>query len=346
MIGSLLDSIKSEKELSLNHWRYKLLFWCWGEWPASPKESSLPEYLFSHYCPLFHLTNIILIFFPVILFFKIFMTAGYFGFAVAKAFANKIDDGLTWFIHWNNARLARKRANRPVEAPVELTEEQRKDIKRASYRRYLQETLESEPNITFSWIWTRSETKWYSQEEAEELFNTYVAAIKAKQDRANRRKAKIRAWVLFFVNFSQIFVKGALNLFYICLAAAVGYAVIMWGIPMTLTVGGWFISAFMYFMSVDWWYTSKVFSQYILGIGSMLGLLVALIYFLVWLKVPVSKYGTKCLVPAVALMEAGCSVIDYIVSVRNGILEFISVFYEENCPPIKIVSDVKTTHEE
>lgn len=70
---SILESLKEEKKLSLNHWRYRLLHWCFNVKvdKNTPFSHDLPKCLYTHYCPLFHLTNLIAIFSPIILTVKI-----------------------------------------------------------------------------------------------------------------------------------------------------------------------------------------------------------------------------------------------------------------------------------
>src|SRR5581483_7783366 len=68
---SILSSLKEERRLSMKHWRYRLLHWAFGVEGKRPEETGLPHFLYTHYCPLFHLTNLIAIISPVILFFKI-----------------------------------------------------------------------------------------------------------------------------------------------------------------------------------------------------------------------------------------------------------------------------------
>ena len=56
-------SIFGEKRISLKHWRYRLLHWCFNVRDIElPEDSPLPDYLYSHYCPFFHLTNFIALF--------------------------------------------------------------------------------------------------------------------------------------------------------------------------------------------------------------------------------------------------------------------------------------------
>lgn len=71
MLEGILEAIKGEKKMSFHHWRYRLLHWAFGEKADTPEQSGLPRFLYTHYCPLFHLTNLIAIFAPAILFVKL-----------------------------------------------------------------------------------------------------------------------------------------------------------------------------------------------------------------------------------------------------------------------------------
>src|SRR5690348_8046854 len=63
---------KEERRLSLKHWRYRLLHWCFNVEPNPGSNITiLPKFLYTHYCPLFHLTNLIAILLPFIILIKI-----------------------------------------------------------------------------------------------------------------------------------------------------------------------------------------------------------------------------------------------------------------------------------
>jgi hypothetical protein len=78
MLEGIFDAIHAERKMSLTHWRYRLLHWVFNVdsdqvWKddSGKFHSKLPNYLYSHYCPLFHLTNLIALFSPIILVVKI-----------------------------------------------------------------------------------------------------------------------------------------------------------------------------------------------------------------------------------------------------------------------------------
>lgn len=62
----IIEAIKAPKNLSFYHWRYRILHWVFNVGAKTPEESPLPNYLYTHYCPLFHLTNILFLLFPII----------------------------------------------------------------------------------------------------------------------------------------------------------------------------------------------------------------------------------------------------------------------------------------
>lgn len=76
-MSSLFNLIKKERKLSFDNWRYRLLHWYNGISPETPEDSTLPRYLYTHYCPLFHLTNMLLVLFPFayscVLLYKLFV---------------------------------------------------------------------------------------------------------------------------------------------------------------------------------------------------------------------------------------------------------------------------------
>lgn len=96
---SLLQSIKAFKEpreLNFSFWRYRLLHWCFNEDAKTVADSKLPHYLYTHYCPLFHLTNFIGLFSPLILTIKVISkcwnTVGNISFTFAKTNLEDLTD--------------------------------------------------------------------------------------------------------------------------------------------------------------------------------------------------------------------------------------------------------------
>ncbi len=74
----ILESIKSHKKMSFNHWRYRILHWAFNiknpEFhPDAMSPNGLPKFLYTHYCPLFHLTNLIALLSPLILGIRFFI---------------------------------------------------------------------------------------------------------------------------------------------------------------------------------------------------------------------------------------------------------------------------------
>lgn len=56
-----------DMKLPYDHWRFRVLHWFHKIQPESPEDSRLPEYLYKNYCPLFHITNGIVLIAPVIM---------------------------------------------------------------------------------------------------------------------------------------------------------------------------------------------------------------------------------------------------------------------------------------
>lgn len=100
--------LQRRKKLSLNHWRYRLLHWCFNVKADNntPFSNNLPRCLYTHYCPLFHLTNLIAIFCPIILIVKVVI-------AMAKAFVHAFSQ-LKW--SWPTTKdVVTDRSRKPTE---------------------------------------------------------------------------------------------------------------------------------------------------------------------------------------------------------------------------------------
>src|SRR5205814_97384 len=76
---SLIDYVKADRRMSVDHWRFRLLYWCFNVAPGTPPDrSGLPMFMFRHYCPLFHLTNLIAVLSPLIFALRIIFACSWF----------------------------------------------------------------------------------------------------------------------------------------------------------------------------------------------------------------------------------------------------------------------------
>jgi ABC-type multidrug transport system fused ATPase/permease subunit len=317
---SILESIKSEKRMSLKHWRYRLLHWCFNEKATCPEASKLPQFLYTHYCPLFHLTNLIAVLFPFVLVFKVFV-----------AICTLIWSGIQKI---PLDRIFSIFSPTPYEQLDEMGGVAR-DRKRliACLMRFQYGPDEFDE----FWSYYKSTFSYLKEDEARELYVVLYAQIEAAKEKARIRKEKMRQRLIFWTNFSRVFLKWAFNIFYILMAIGVGWlfynfaAPCFWAvvdlvvflcsfnpIPFLLFVAKWLLIALGAFA---FFYVFWRFSFLRKGAGLLGRALVGISppFVLLW-----QLFAT----PFVWLAHGFASV-----------CEFVAMFYEENCPPITIISE-------
>jgi hypothetical protein len=329
---SIFDSIKGTRKLSFNHWRYRLLHWCFNVKNPNPDNISatnLPRYLYTHYCPLFHLTNLIAIFSPMILLFKVFLI-------VFGAFISAVK-----VISWN-FDFVRKLFAKIKTVP----DEEKKEAQYvASAKTKAKERLEiidliskTHPkwNAKDFWLINNCVFGLLSEEEVTACFNEYVPKFIEARKEAEKRKEDRKKTMLFWTNFSRVFVQWSLNVFYFLLS--IGALYFMYIIAQPLWNGlCWLVDAIIgMFSNVNNLETLLLVLK--LCAASLLWAIIlyvlAKIGFLQRFGRGVA-HGLSKLVPPFYLIDR------FFRWIGRGFLsvkEFVMMFYEENCPPIVIVS--------
>lgn len=346
----MLSSIKGERRLSLNHWRYRLLHWCFNVTPPTGNISTeqlaqmdLPKFLYTHYCPLFHLTNMIAIFSPVILFIKL-----------SCMLVEAIYNAIPWqMIKDSIAELKLKlrpnvNLDQPQEAKV-VNPEKHKANERFMIMKYIcnsYKDIDKDEDITFDQFWGLNSHRlnFHTQEETKAIFDEYMPKVKEARERAKKRKEDIRNALIFWTNFSRVFIKWSLNILYFALTILVMYFAYM-ALEPAWNILCW-IGDTIYWMFTD--------ASFLSAVLFLLKWSVILVFF-VSTFVLLSKIGfihklaqgmhygfVKVLPPFYILGRF----IQWIGSGISSTIEFIKMFYEENCPPIVIVSPEEEKIEE
>ena len=175
----ILDSIKGERKLSFNHWRYRLLHWCFNVKDPSPHDlyaTGLPKFLYTHYCPLFHLTNLIAIFSPLILLIKIVCVVV--GACIAGLKAVPWDKAGEFFAKF-------KPKTDPNKKPAEvIPPKANKGTERVVAVNLICET-HTGWNFENFWSYNSHEFSVLTREEVETIFNEYMPKITAARERAS-----------------------------------------------------------------------------------------------------------------------------------------------------------------
>lgn len=387
MFENILEAIKGDRKMSLNHWRYRLLHWFFGINPATPAESSLPKQFYTHYCPLFHVTNLIALFSPFILCFKLGMVLVFW---IGRAFfllLAGLDAVANFGIRVSAILYARfKRPDRPAPevvverepTPEELAaraaaKEREKAAELLKEKRRLANYLivkikeDRENASSFQYFWCDNQFRFYgmAQNDAQAVWDEYAQRVKEAQEKYEARRKKYQAMMVWWVNFSRIFIKGALNLIYAVLACLVLYATVFYVIPFLLWGGGKILEFAYYLITMDW---MGIFGSFLSFCGWLLywtfniGGFIAVVAgacFLIKKSAPrfqpyfqpvvdrafnvsFKAYDTSisAILPplaAVAGVFKGCT--GFFKGLVVGMIEFVAVFYEENCPVVQIVSD-------
>lgn len=331
---SILESIKGERKLSFNHWRYVLLHWAFNVKnpdPRHPEETGLPRFLYTHFCPLFHLTNLIALLSPVILLIKAICVVVM---AAVWAFSAIPWEKAYFLVGW--IKLPEFKASRE-DRPVVVRK------RTAAEERYILVGLLAEWNHgDFTAFWGTQGRAFgaLTIEDAEAVFKEYMPRILAARERAKQRKESLRQQLIFWSNFSRVFIKWALYAFYAVLAAVVLYLACISFVPVVSGIW-WFCGAVCSFFGNV--FTDTGFLSAMLFLGKVLVFLAVLagaVYGLIRSGL-VDRFLAGCHSGLVAIsppfMVVG-TFFSWIGSCWNGMLEFVAMFYEENCPPITLVT--------
>lgn len=329
---SILDSIKGTRKLSFNNWRYRLLHWTFNVKnpdPKNPASTGMPKFLYTHFCPLFHLTNLIAILSPIILFIKIMCI-------VFKAFVAGVKA-----IPFKNVtkRLPKFKFST--------------DIDKSSIKHKRTPDIEAKAVVNFCCEWGYEvddsfDRFWYihnsnfgfeelDREKVEAIFKEYYPKVIAARKLSQIKKEKLKERLIFWTNFSRVFIKWALNVFYFLLAAAVFYF-------MYLIAGSVWDFLCWFGNGIYWMFTDKdslSFMGFMLGMVFVAISMIAIQVFLFRIGF-MRKFGDVLgdglmkLAPPFYLIG---KFFGWIGRGWNNLVDFCKMFYEENCPPIVLVSE-------
>jgi len=359
---SILSAIKGPKVLSANHWRYRLLHWTF-QVPSdrrNPEFSQLPHFLYKHYCPLFHLTNFIVLILPVIT----TVRGGYF---VGKKFVDFVNPILGIVVEFGFeyvigpvadffAKFKKIEVKEKEEKVVEISEE---EIKYHQWRLWFKVVMGSQTKESsdapytgmlsfqrcWSIFWSECErTVIIDAEEAELKYDVLVAKIEEARALSAARKKRMRELIIFWVGFSRMLIKSFLYVLYAGAAVAALWFLIFI-VPSVLfsvisTIG--FVFGWMYNLIVSM-FTSESFIPFMFFVGKIVALAATITAGGIALsRVSAVEKTVECASrvwdsltpPAEAAGRAIATPFRKIGGAVLVVKEFVEVFYEENCPPI------------
>lgn len=328
-----LESIKGEKKLSLNHWRFRILHWCFS---TTKEDSKLPNFLYTHYCPLFHLTNLIAIFSPLIFVVKLTW------FVLAQIL--KIIFNIAFFIESAFKKFHLRSKEKPAKklsAEEEILVNKNKEIKHI-YN--IIKNYDEDHDFKYFWYHNGGCFNVLEKNEVKEIVENYLDKLINAKKRARERKEKFQSQMVFFVNFSRIFIKGFLNVFYFALFLTVLYSTIKWILPGLYYGALQTVDLFKLLLTFNWLkFGSDSIYWFIRGCAVLLAVFVIVKIAQFLIVVPIFK---KALIPFSLIGNIILAFGKWIDNLLSNAIEFISMFYEENCPPIVIVSDEEAEIEE
>lgn len=304
-------------KLSLSHWRYRLLHFTFGvkttrgdidkaKEDGSRSVNGLPLYLYKHYCPLFWLTNLFALYFPLLVLGKAFLWTVVPVLKVLLTVVVAVGAPIAGFI---GAKFEKSR-----ESHQKNPENLRLQFIKFLKRNYTEENLLESHNYRNIFLnnYGVSEED-FPLEVAQELYTKFLAARNTPKEKSSDTA------ILVLLRFAEWFVKGVA----VVVATFCAFCVlwVLW------QIGGLILWAFPHVFS---WAGLEVFLSVITFFLIILFVSTIIVFILIKMKdngVFEWLYD-MVMAPFVWMGKA-----------TNGLSHFISMFYMENCPKIELVSE-------
>jgi ABC-type bacteriocin/lantibiotic exporter with double-glycine peptidase domain len=107
---------------------------------------------------------------------------------------------------------------KPEPIKKELTINQR-----ASERKLCILMIRDTKSENFDGFYSKTKFLVLTREEVEELYNQYMPMVLKARERAKLRKEQIRQQLIFWTNFSRVFIKWTMNILYVGLVIGLAY---------------------------------------------------------------------------------------------------------------------------
>jgi len=308
---SILELIHGERRMSFNHWRFRVLHWCFNEDATTPKESGLPHFLYSHYCPLFHLTNLIAILLPAILFSKL---AFAFGRMVGRAFK-----AIPW--------------TKPLEGKVANEAAKVRQEKRELLRFLAGDDFED-----FEEFWERGGHRfsYLDKEAVEAYYDSVIGRIREAKQKAIDRRERMKQQMIFWTNFSSVFFKWGFNAFYAVLAVFILWLCFWFTMPVVRVI--WDLVVFLATFNPIPMFLLIGKMVVVIGVVVFLGYVTTRFRLLNRAGAYVGTFVVE-FPPFVLVRQLVCLPFAWFFNGLVSTGEFVAMFYEESCPPIVIITE-------
>lgn len=326
-----------------NHWRYQALHWAYD---IKKGQKHSDERYYTRYCPLFHMTNLIAVMFIPILIFKV-IRALVMGTIAALSVVGTVMDRTVGVLvrKWIASRAQTRRSKQEEPAEQEMSTKEIRKRQKAAEIRELYVHLRGKDRATFFEDFNNLRycvrLNHVSTDEMKEIWEEEKDKYERAKVISDARRKKLQAKLVFWVRFSEIFIKGLLNTLYVVLAAAVAYGTYAFGWPIVATVASWIYTLAMWMWNTDYILVGKFILKCISGIVSL-----GIVGFLGYkLGVPMAKKVAVSALPPVRLVRGVCVAFGtYVRDIVTSVREFWAMYYHNNCPRITVVKEEKAIH--
>ncbi len=321
----MLDYIKKKKEISLNHWRYRLIHWFFGISPKNPTESILPQYIYSHYCPMFHLSNLLLLVLPFAALWKVF--ALIYKYAIKPVI--KSVNSLLGIINTLSKEEVDTQNKSKKDEYASISKAAQQYFSSVSTE-YLKDQLDK-PQIDEKGdlvhrsvchnVWLCSYNVVIPNQDLVNIIMPLLSKYVEEVEKSLEYQKKIDEQMTFWINFSRPFVKSLVVAFLISMGCLSVYGLFL-SIPPILE-GLYLIIQLLCSISLF---------QMSINALKVLAIVVPLVVGII------AMFRT---IPGDIVFEAISGGLSWTSKVYLSIRSFITKLYEDNCPPIEIIDHKK-----
>ena len=342
------DDFAKPITLPENHWRFRIVEWAFEEGSLfAVAFGSVPNCAYTSYCPLFHLSNGILLISPLIFLgrfvFKTMQSSTQLAKKAGKMCSDLAGERVKKFI--SDAKhmiVSFAHVGKTASDSATLNEEQIASNK-AREANVIFKTMLGKPSNEWADIrWRlRYDFTFLTDDDILEAVKNYGAKIIAARDKAVKRKANQRRRMYAFLNTSKSVMKGIIFCIYAIFAFAAFCTVVVYAPPAATYAYHAAIDTVSWLFTAD--YVQLLFSfLYYLSCGVIaVTLAVILASFACHVMWPAARSAARSACPAAfnATKSIFCGTRNMIGGAIQASAEFVSMFYITHCPPIVIVNE-------
>jgi hypothetical protein len=317
MISEAFAALKAPRQMTLQHWRFRLLHFTFGINPSTAEDSKLPGFLYTHYCPLFHVTNAMLLALPLTLCLRLVISLTRGG---LRLFVRAVRATFGWVLDTFGPA---------TPAKIVTTPEEIRAFELARIKKWLQNTERFRDD--FEYLYESMQANGFehvSRDEAYALWSQLREQYQAAADAELASLRKRQAYMATLVNCSRWFVKAVIQLGVVLVLGAVFYG-LFWAAPW---IGQQLHGLWAWLQSGGW-------SEVLQGMGIGLLIVIAIAACLATWGYIYYKFGPFEMDFATPVKKAPTKFGRRLRGLWTGLADFVSMYYEDNCPPIELVDE-------